>query len=269
MLWPVLLVAIGLRIIGNGIGQSWIKALGPIVIWLAIAYAVVVSWTGIGGVHPFSATSNRPFAIFAPVDQVQEAKLTLEGGAGDIRITGDSGYLISASGRSPLGSPSLRVKRTGGSADVDLGIGQAGAFQSGVGLASGKVKVDLSPQVLWDAELRTGASSLDADFSQVKLRSLVVKTGASSVEVKLGPLPEEVSSTQVTVKAGVSSVKIALPHDAEANVVSHSGLSAMDVSDGFQQQGSGAWRTPGYGSATKVYNIAIESGVGSVSIERN
>lgn len=264
MLWPVLLVAIGLRIIGKGIGQSWIKALGPVAIWLAIAYAVAVSLS----VRPFSAASSQPFVLNVPVGQVEEAKLTLEGGAGDIEVTGDSGQLVTASGRSPLGSPTLEVKRNGAFATVDVGIGKSGPLGSGVGLASGKLKLDLSSQVVWDAELRTGASSLEADFSELQLRNLVVKSGASSVDVKLGPLPDEVSRTQVTVKAGVSSVKIVLPRDVEAKVVSQSGLSSTDVAGDFQQESGGVWRTPGYASAERAYDIAVESGVGSVTIER-
>jgi hypothetical protein len=269
MLWPVLLVAIGLRVIGRGTGQSWVKALGPVVIWLAFAYAVSVSLTGVGGVQPYVAGSSKPFALFEPVDQVTEAKLRLESGVGEINIGGNAGQLITASGVSPFGTPNLRVKRSGNFADVDLGMESGGGPFLGAGLASGKLTVDLSPQVVWDAELQTGASTLDADFSDLKVRALTVKSGASSVDVKLGAVPEEVNRTDVAIKSGVSSVKVVLPRDAEARVTSSSGLSATDVTGGFQQEADGVWRTPGYGSSGKVYEIVIESGVGSVSVERN
>lgn len=269
MLWPVLLVAIGLRIIGRGTGQSWVKALGPVAIWLAFAYAVSVSLTGVGGVQPYVARSAKPFALFEPIDQVTEAKLRLDSGVGEISIGGNAGQLISASGVSPFGTPNLRVKRNGNSADVDLGMESSEGPFLGAGLASGKLNVDLSQQVVWDAELQTGASTLDADFSDLKVRALTVKSGASSVDIKLGAVPEEVNRTDVAIKSGVSSVKVRLPKDAEARVTSHSGLAATDVTGGFQQESDGVWRTPGYGSASKVYEITIESGVGSVSVERN
>lgn len=44
-LWPVLLIAGGIAIIGKGIGQVWMRALAPLVIWAALALAVVSSLT--------------------------------------------------------------------------------------------------------------------------------------------------------------------------------------------------------------------------------
>ena len=44
-LWPVLLIAAGISIIGKGIGQQWLRALAPLVIWAALALAVASSLT--------------------------------------------------------------------------------------------------------------------------------------------------------------------------------------------------------------------------------
>jgi hypothetical protein len=272
MLWPVLLVAIGLRIIGKGVGQSWVGALGPVLVWIAFAYAVSTALTGAGGLSPFGTpalTAGKHFALFEPVGQVTEAKMSFEGGAGDIKIGSNSGQLVSASGTSPFGEPKLEVKREGSSADVKLGLGEGGLFVAHPGAAAGKTRVELSDQVVWDAELETGASNLDADFSQLKLRALKVSAGASRVNVELGVVPDEVTNATVAVEAGVSSVTIVVPRDAEARVVSSGGLSSTDVSGELTKKGDGSWQTPGYASAARVYDISIESGVGSVSIERN
>ena len=45
ILWPVLLVAAGIAIIGKGIGQQWVRAVAPLVIWAALAVAVASSLT--------------------------------------------------------------------------------------------------------------------------------------------------------------------------------------------------------------------------------
>jgi hypothetical protein len=274
MLWPVLLVAIGLRIIGRGTGQSWVGALGPIVVWVAFAYAVSTSLTGAGGFYPFqsgaSLTSGKQFAIFEPVGAVTEATMKFEGGAGDIKIGSDSGQLISATGTSPFGEPLLEVKRDGSSAEVRLGLGDKGFAAAGPpGIAAGKVDVELSDLVVWNAELQAGASSLGADFSRLKLRALTLSTGASRVDLKLGVVPDEVTKAPIVVKAGVSSVRISVPRDAEARVVSSGGLSSTEVNGDFAKVGDGSWQTPGYATAQRVYDISIESGVGSVSVERN
>lgn len=44
-LWPVLLIAAGISIIGKGVGQQWLRALAPLVIWAALAVAVASSLT--------------------------------------------------------------------------------------------------------------------------------------------------------------------------------------------------------------------------------
>lgn len=44
-LWPVLLIALGISIIGKGIGQQWLRAVAPVVIWAALALAVASSLT--------------------------------------------------------------------------------------------------------------------------------------------------------------------------------------------------------------------------------
>lgn len=44
-LWPVLLIAAGISVIGKGIGQRWLRALAPFVIWAALALAVASSLT--------------------------------------------------------------------------------------------------------------------------------------------------------------------------------------------------------------------------------
>ena len=44
-LWPVLLIALGISIVGRGVGQRWISAVGPMVIWVALTLAVASSLT--------------------------------------------------------------------------------------------------------------------------------------------------------------------------------------------------------------------------------
>jgi hypothetical protein len=93
-----------------------------------------------------------------------------------------------------------------------------------------------------------------------------VKTGASALTLKLGDVPSGQSVSTVVVKAGVSSVRILLPREAEARVAAQSGLVATDVGGRFERRGS-AWQTPGYSSASKTWDIRTEAGVGSVSID--
>ena len=175
--------------------------------------------------------------------------------------------LAEVSGQSPFSAPEISVVRSGNTADVTVSLGET---QQPVivapGIGGAQMDVKLSDKPLWDIVLKTGASSVNADLSRVRVKDLQLKTGVSSAVVRLGDVPDGVEAANVTVKAGVSSVRILLPDGAEAQVATHNGLNATHVGGRFTRFGS-VWQTPGYSSAGKVYDISIESGVGSVSVD--
>lgn len=271
-LWPVFLIAFGIAIVGRALHQSWIRMLAPIVIWVALAYAVAASLTGVGGYQPivpliYQQPTSRAFKLSVPLGNVRVAKLTLDGGAGDIGIASTFGELVSAKGSSPFGAPGLVVKRSADTAEVLFGPGDQHDVVVGPGFTAGKVDVGLNDTVLWNATLNTGATNLNADLSDVKLSALTLKTGVSNADLRLGQLAIYDAKTPIVIKAGVSSVTLRIPKNAEARVTASNGLSTIDVSGDLIQQPGGAWETPGY-SANRGggYDISVESGVGNVSI---
>lgn len=62
-LWPVLLIAAGISIIGKGIGQQWLRALAPLVIWAALALAVASSLTAMAPVTVPQAITIQPTTV--------------------------------------------------------------------------------------------------------------------------------------------------------------------------------------------------------------
>lgn len=51
-LWPALLVAAGINLIGKGLQQSWLRAVAPLVVLGALLLAVTLSWSGGAGALP-------------------------------------------------------------------------------------------------------------------------------------------------------------------------------------------------------------------------
>jgi len=62
-LWPVLLIAGGIAIIGKGIGQQWVRALAPLVIWAALAVAVASSLTARAPIEVPASITIHPTTI--------------------------------------------------------------------------------------------------------------------------------------------------------------------------------------------------------------
>jgi hypothetical protein len=85
--------------------------------------------------------------------------------------------------------------------------------------------------------------------------------------MKFGEVPSTASSTDITVKAGASSIAILVPRDSEVRVVAHNGLSNTDIDRRLQSAGGGVWQTPGYPGAAKVINVTIDSGISSISVQ--
>jgi hypothetical protein len=267
-LWPALVIALGLSILAKGLGQSWLRIVATLVVWLTLAYAVAVSWTGSTLLPPtgwLTTAGGQEFSFSEPGVGVEKADLQLTGGVGEIRI-GSGSRLVTVEGSSPFGPPSFSAKQRGDSAQVKVGLPESA---SGVvvvpGAAGARIDTRLSDSALWDVSLQTGASSLDADLSDVRVRDMELKTGASAVSIRLGDVPDGERESTLVVKSGVSSVRILLPRDADARVVTQTGLVVKDVAGRFERRG-GTWETPGFSSADRTWIIKTEAGVGSVSI---
>ena len=268
-LWPVLIIAVGISVLGRGLDQSWLRSLSPLVIWLALAYAVAASFTGAGGLTPMVIpiqNSGQAFTLTEPVSGATAATLDLKGSAGDIAL-GSGTELIEAAGSSPLGAPTLVMKRQGDTANAVLTLGSADNVVITPGVSGAHADVKLSGSTLWDAKVSTGASNLDADLSDVRVRSLALSTGVGSTTLKLGEVPTGASGTDVTVKSGISSLTILVPRDAEVRLDTHTGLNGTAVSSSFVRQSGGVWQTSGYSANAKALHISVESGIGSVSVQ--
>ncbi len=268
-LWPLLVIAAGLAILGTGLGQTWLRLAATLVIWATLLYAVSIAWTGGTGVivpGAWMRTGGQAFSYSEQGKGVTKAALVYRGGAGEIGF--DSGTdLVAVDGVSPYGKPSFSVNRSGSSAKVEVGVGDSSTGPAVFpGSVAARTDVRLSDTAVWDADLQTGASSLDADFSDVKVRDLTLSTGVSSVVVKLGDVPSGVDESSLLVKAGISSVRILVPKDADARIETSNGLVGTSVGGDFVRV-DGGWETDGVDSAKQVWRIKTQAGIGSVSID--
>ena len=268
-LWPLLLIALGISVLGRGLHQMWLRGAATLLVWATLALAVAASLTGVAGLTPIQpwthVYSGQPYTFTEPVGTALGATLAFKGGAGDIRIHGGD-ELIGASGTTAFGKPDIAVTRSANAADVAVTLGSSDRTVVAPGLATGEADIALSRTVLWDATLETGASQLDADLSDLSVKHLALKTGVSEATIKLGDVPLAANSTDVEVKSGLSDVTILVPADAAVRVDTHNGLTTTNLDDRFVAQSPGLWQTPGFESAARRINISIESGISSVSV---
>lgn len=267
-LWPVLLISLGFSLIGRALHASWLKALGSIVVIAAIVFAAVSSPTS----SPvFAREGGEAFELSAPLPSgADEASLEFNAGAGVVTI-GDGSELFSAKGVTPFGTPALAVDESGDPVEVAFNQSDNDSVVTYPGAPSARVDAELARSVGWDVTLNTGVTDLTADFSNVDLSALELRTGVSDSKITLGDVAQGVDEGEVVVRGGVASVLIWVPQDMEVRVESQTGLSTVNVDPLIESTGSGNYETAGYEAAKAagepVWNISVQGGLGSIRID--
>ena len=268
-LWPVLLISAGLGILGRATRQTWVRALGTAVVLLAFAYAVSVSYSTTAA-RWAGAPAGESFSFTQPVATGDEASLTLDAGVGEIVVDSTLGRRVAIKGVSPFGAPSFVSETSGGTTAVAFELTSGTNFVTYPGAPTARVEALLSQSVPWEVALNTGVSSLDADFSDVEVGRLELKTGVSSSTLKMGDPPIGPDEGHVIVRSGVSSTKILVPSTAQVRVESDSGLTSHQIDASIESLGGRRWETPGFSTAQQagepVWVISVSSGVGSVAV---
>lgn len=268
-LWPVLLIAAGIDVIGKGLDNAWLRALSSLAVIGALAYgAFVMPASGPGALAwnwdwSWGGDSARsvPFALSEPADPtVERGTARIQGGVGELNVTSGSSDLISITGESPFGEPELDVSTDGRSADVNV------AYPDGdlTGPGGAVMNAVLAEGVAWDLTLESGVSKTDADLSALDLTKLLVRTGVSETTIVLGEPTAE--NTPVTLEAGVSSTVVRMPRGVSARVRTDSGLAPTQFADGWDEK-DGVRYSPAWSDSGESWDILVKAGISSVRFE--
>lgn len=127
-----------------------------------------------------------------------------------------------------------------------------------------KANVMLNPKALWNIDIDGGATSLKADLSALRISSLNLEVGASSVTLKLGSIQD---SSFYHIEGGAAKFFIEIPEDAGCRITQESGLSKHDFPN-FINKGDNVYETPNYASSKKKIILDIQTGVSSLTVQR-
>jgi hypothetical protein len=233
--WPVILIAIG--------------------VWLVTGFTR-------GGVSDIPREQ-----VSLPLEGATEAAITVRHGAGRLSVSGGAGSDQLLSGNFGGGLDASR-RRDSGRAVVDMRVkdrdishyfypwrhGWAGMLDWNFTLNAG---IPLSLM------FETGASESRLSLTDLQVRELAVKTGASSTTVDL---PASAGFTRVHVESGAAAVKIRVPQGVAAFIQVKSALAGIHVDQGRFPQAAGGYRSADWERAVNKVEIFVETGVGSVDI---
>lgn len=256
-LWPVLIIIAGLSIMSL---SGW---LGRIVYVLAAVMIAVLAWIAVtGGVGDERVQATGEFSINSRSKEIESLALEVKSGAGSIDIDGTSNQdLVAGSFNSDVAKLSQTVEVDGNKQSVKLALNRLpGWAKSG---AKNPLSLKINKQMPLEMIIDAGASNIDADFSEMSLRSLTIDSGASSIDAKLG---SKLKESRVLIDTGVSSVKLSVPKDAGVRLKVDSGLSLKDLPDNFTESEKKVYLSDNYGKATNKIDIEIDMGVSSFEL---
>lgn len=277
MLWPLLLVAAGIDILGRSVGSTALRVLASLVVIGGLVYGAMTGVNGLSVPVLVAPRAGQPFSHAEAHDPaVTEGAAKIDAGLGKLTLMGGD-VLASANGRTPFGRPKFdarvtpRVRRgvlaNDEVADVAISSGSGRGMIAVPGPASSFMDVTLDRSVLWDIEVNAGLSDATLDLSGMKVRSVSADMGLSNATVTFGE-----GTQAATIKGGLFSVKLRVPRASGVEVSATNGLGSMRFADGWTRvSGSaldGVWRTAGFDTALSRLTIHLEAGLSSVDVER-
>jgi hypothetical protein len=260
-LWPVLLIAFGLRLMGR---DSWTVNIAVLVLLGAtLGYAVWISQTD-AAVGPKSTSRfNQSWN-----QGIEEVDLTVNFGDGRIKIHDGSTELVRAVMDYYREEPTWEFRQDGNRAILQ--ITQEELRSTSVNIPSLRRQTrewDIALHYMpdWYIKLNAGACTLDADFSQLKVNNLQINTGASDIKVRMG---EQEEDGTVVLKAGASNVQLSFPQTAGVKVDITGALSNNNLAEAGFVKVDESYYSPGYENAEYFYNLEISVGVSNIMVLR-
>jgi len=276
-LWPLLLVAAGIDIIGRGTDNAWLRVLSSLVVIAGLAYGVFampvgsdapMPWPFVMSVPTSGSSQSEPFDFTESHNpSVSIGTAIVKGGVGELSVT-DGPVLATSSGRSPF-DPEFDVRVGGDEAKVDISMGDGNWVSP---RDKGSIDVTLDREVAWDLTIDGGVSSIDADLANLSLTKLVVKAGVSKGVIALGAIDTAATDggVPVTFDTGVSSITVRIKRGENVRLHVDTGLSTVNKAPEFSEvdgtSDKKVYETDGF-SESAFWDITLDAGISSVRIE--
>jgi hypothetical protein len=162
-----------------------------------------------------------------PLDGAEAARVSITHGAGELRVAASDTPNALVDGAFG-GGVEPRVSNTDRQSDVALKMpSYLLAPWDWIGARDGLAwDVKLTPSVPLDLTIDSGASSSHINLSDLQVRTLNLRTGASSVDLTM---PEHAGMTRARIESGAASVNVRIPDGVAAHISGQMGLGALNV----------------------------------------
>lgn len=261
-LWPLILVVIGLELIVGRALQGRAADVAALLIALlaaggALAYVAAA---------PHLPTGTQTLDASDPLGNLSQATVQIDVGATNmtVRSSSDLGSdlyhaHITYSGQ----KPSVSLDTSSGELHISQGNSGFTFFQN----RRFDLDLQINSQVAWKINTNTGASTDTFKLGGVNVTSMDLNTGASREDITLGP-PS--GTVQITVNGGALTVHLHRANGSQASVEVSGGAVSLDADGhGYHGIGNETWQSDGFDSATDRYQVMVNGGACTVTMDTN
>lgn len=252
-LWPLAIIAAGISALSvNNIAWKILSLL------LAVSTIAAVVWVMVGGYSSNqSSLKTSEIEISKASDVIQSAKINVTGGATALTIDSlDQDSIVKSELISNVTTMSKKSMASGSVQIIDLTMDPSSNHRWWMGSIDNTWDIHLTRDLPIELSVNTGASDNKIDLSKVKTTSVIVNTGASSLDLKLG---NTISDIDVEIESGASSITVGVPESSGVKLDITNGLVSSDLDELDKVD---------YASAANKINIEAKIGVSSFTIER-
>lgn len=268
--WPTVLILIGLSIIiKNQIGKAVIASLAGIILALSIYSSVSATTNLITNDFEMVFDDDVPAEYdttnFSQEynDSIKTAVLNFSGGAGSFKLFSVTDKLIDFNAEGLKNMYSLRRNDSGTYSEIYFDM-KGKSIKIGKQNYKNSVEISLNPQPEWDLNFDVGASSLDLDLSQFKVRKTDINMGAAALRIKFGNL---IQNAELNIDAGASDIDILIPKDIACEIKTDAALSSKNFKD-FETIKPNLYRTKNFNTTDKKLYINIDCGISSIDVDK-
>ncbi len=254
--WGFLLILLGVLFFLNAAGVLR----GDVFGWFwPFAIIAVGIWILLGG---FMVRANydkaRKFSV--PLQGATEASLSIDHGAGqiDLRAGANPGDFLTGVVGTTM-DHSSRLNGTKLEVDIDAGP----SFIPFLGPEGGVWQFRLNSDIPMSLSIDAGASRLDLDLSDLKVKTVSFQGGASKVDLTL---PRQAENTMVNVEAGAASIDLHVPQGVAVRFRTKSVGSLSIDENRFPRQDGGFYQSADYDSAKYRAEVYVEGGATSIRV---
>lgn len=254
LLWGVGWIVVGGVLLASTTGNLDTEPIQLVSRWWPVALIAVGVWFLVASVWP---TRSQPVeSLTIPLAGAPAAEVRISFGAGELSVgRAPAGLLLSGTFQGGV------VYRSPGPGFVEIKPDTGHGWpMSG---ESFRWQVGVTGETPLDLRLDTGASRASIDLSELLVRRLDLRSGASDTRVRL---PRAAGVTAVRAESGVASLHLEVPEGVAARIRSRMALGRTTVNESRFPRTIDGYASPDFMTAPHRVDIEVQGGVGSTTI---